>query len=262
MESGSPEAARPVVVEISCDLGEAESAADREVERSLWPFVDAANVACGGHAGNEETMAEAARRARQLDRVLGAHPSFPDREGFGRRRIDIAPEALKAALVGQLAALAQAASAEGTAVERIKPHGALYNEAHHDEVLARTIVEAVVSFDPTLALVAAPGSRLLAAGAEAGLGTFAEAFADRRYRPDGSLVPRGEPDALLLDPAEAADQATRLATRGVVLAKGGVEIAVRFDTLCIHGDMEGSVERLRAVRAALESAGVGMGVRR
>ncbi|MGH9458920.1 MAG: 5-oxoprolinase subunit PxpA [Thermoanaerobaculia bacterium] len=238
-------------VEISCDLGEAGDAVGRAVEAALWPLVDAANVACGGHAGDRESMAEAVRRAGELGVVLGAHPSYPDREGFGRRRIGIAPEALREALVGQIALLRRLATEGGVRLDRVKPHGALYNEAHHDADLAEMVVAAAGDVDRDLALVAAPGSMLLERARAAGLRVVREAFADRRYAADGSLVPRGRAGALLLDPVEAAAQALGLARDGGVVTEEGTPLAIAFDTLCVHGDMEGAVERLQAIRRAL-----------
>lgn len=222
------------------------------MERELWPQVDAANVACGGHAGGRTSMSEAVALARRYGVVLGAHPSFPDREGFGRRRIEIGSEDLEAAITRQIVDLRRIAAEAGLALERVKPHGALYNEAHHDRELARIVVDAAVSAAPAASLVAAPGSALLELARARGLSVVQEAFADRRYRADGSLVSRSEPDSLL-DFGEAAEQALRLAQRGSVLASDGSEVRIAFDTLCVHGDMQGAVQRLGAIRDALRS---------
>ena len=231
------------MIEISADLGEAATDAEREIERAIWPLIDAANVACGGHAGDETSMREAALMAGRLDVILGAHPSYPDREHFGRRSVEIAPEALIDSLVEQIGALRAVGLAEGVRVERVKPHGALYNDAHRDRSLAVLIVTAMRQVDPELALVASDLSQMAAAARAAGTPVIREAFADRGYRPDGSLVPRGEPGALL-SVAEAADQAVRL-VRG--------EVAIAFDTICIHADMEDSVARLKAIRSVLKA---------
>jgi 5-oxoprolinase (ATP-hydrolysing) subunit A len=245
-------------IELSCDLGEAADAAGRRVEEQMWRGIGAANVACGGHAGDAASMRAAAARAVRLGVVLGAHPSYPDRAGFGRRRMAIAPDVLRESLVRQIESLGAAAAGEGTTVRRVKPHGALYNEAHADRELAAGIVDAVAAADPSLALVGQPGSALLAEACARGLPAIREAFADRRYAGDGSLVPRSRQGALLLDPGEAAAQAVRLALEGAVLTADGV-IAVEFDTLCVHGDMEGAVERLAAIRTALDAAGIALG---
>lgn len=247
-------------IEISCDLGEAADAEGRRIEEKIWRGVSAANVACGGHAGDAPSMREAAARAVRLGVVLGAHPSYPDREGFGRRRMSIAPDALRASLIEQIGALQGAAAEAGATLRRVKPHGALYNDAHTDASLAGVIVEAVAAVDAAMAVVAQPGSAVLRAARLRGLPTIREAFADRRYAAGGALVPRSQEGSLLLDPAEAAAQAVRLATEGTVLTAEGA-LAVEFETLCIHGDMEGAVERLAAIRAALEHAGIALGAR-
>ena len=230
-------------IDLSCDLGEASTAEEDLVEARLWPLVTSANVACGGHTGDASTMQRAAERARTHSVALGAHPSYPDRANFGRKRISISAPALVDSLVEQIGALAAIARAAGLSLAHIKPHGALYNDAHHDRRLAESIVSAVTRFDGEVAVVCSPVSALFEAGRQAGVRTIAEAFADRGYRPDGSLVPRGEADALVLDPRDAARQASSLASEGTAA------------TICIHSDMAGSVERLEAVRQALAAAG-------
>jgi 5-oxoprolinase (ATP-hydrolysing) subunit A len=237
-------------IEISCDLGEAQTDEERAVEARLWTLVDAANVACGGHIGDRDSMREAVRAASRHRVILGAHPSFPDKEGFGRRAMEIAPDALARSLREQIDELREIAEDEGVELRRVKPHGALYNLAHSEENLA-TIVARSVAAVGQLALVAAPGSALLAAGERLGLEVIPEAFGDRRYRRDGSLVPRNHKSALLLDLDEAASQVENLATRGMVETVEGEEIPIRFATLCVHGDMPDAVARLEAIRARL-----------
>lgn len=245
-------------IELSCDLGEARTAAERELERALWPLIRAANVACGGHVGDDESMRDAARCSLSLGTILGAHPSYPDREGFGRRRIDISAHELEESLVDQVSRLTALAAAEGVVLTRVKPHGALYNDAHRDGTLAAIILAAVTRVGQGLAVVAAPGSALLEIASAAGLETVREAFADRRYRRDGSLVPRGESGALLMDPADAAAQAVGLAREGVVRADDGSAVSIAFETLCVHGDMSGAEARLLAIRGALSEAGMAL----
>ncbi|HSN68373.1 MAG TPA: 5-oxoprolinase subunit PxpA [Thermoanaerobaculia bacterium] len=247
-------------IELSCDLGEAADARGLRIEEEIWNGIAAANVACGGHAGDAASMREAASRAARLGVVLGAHPSYPDREGFGRRRMEISPAALRESLIAQIGALRSAASGAGARVTRVKPHGALYNEAFADEALAATVVDAIVALGDEIAIVAQPGSMLLAA-ARRGMRTIREAFADRAYALDGSLVPRGRAGALLTDFGDAAAQALRLAREGTVLT-GARAVAVEFDTLCIHGDMEGAVGRLAAIRGVLTQEGFTLGTRR
>lgn len=227
-------------IDISCDLGEGESQEDRLREERIWPLITSANVACGGHAGDRDSMELAVRHCAALGVTLGAHPSYPDRLHFGRSRVDITEEALRQSLIEQISELRDIAEESGVRLGHVKPHGALYNEAHHDASLARLIVEAVTAVDPSLMIVAAPGSELLRAAGERGV---PEGFGDRRYLSDGSLAPRGTENALLLDYDTAAAQAVELAKSG------------RFATLCVHGDMENAPERLTRIRERLQSEG-------
>ncbi|MBI2213447.1 MAG: 5-oxoprolinase subunit PxpA [Acidobacteria bacterium] len=244
-------------IDISCDLGEATTADEHATERELWPLVDSANVACGGHAGDATSMFEAATLARRLGVRLGAHPSFPDREGFGRTRIEIGDDDLVASLASQIAALRAIAEAAGVQLERVKAHGALHNLAHRDLTLARLLVRATEESCRGSAIVCAASSAMETAARERGFPVVREAFADRRYLPDGALVPRSDARALLEGPGDAAAQAVSIATRNVAVAIDGSEIAVAWDTICIHSDMRDSVRRLVAIRAALAAAGVG-----
>jgi 5-oxoprolinase (ATP-hydrolysing) subunit A len=228
------------VIELSADMGEGSPDEDQ-----IWPLIQRANVACGGHAGDEHSMREAAERGHRHGVILGAHPSYPDRENFGRKSMAMEPAALRASLLAQLAALRAHAN-----IRHVKPHGALYNDAHRDLALARVIIEAMRGFDPALAMVAPDHSRMAAAAREAGTPVIREAFADRRYEPDGSLTPRSIAGSTLTI-EEAAAQAALLAREGVVIARDGTRISLPFDTLCIHADMDGAVQRLRAVRAAV-----------
>ena len=225
------------MIDISADMGEGSPGEDE-----IWPLIDSANVACGGHIGDAESMAYAARRAREHGVRLGAHPSYPDRENFGRKSISMTPAALRASLAAQIRALLAIAP-----IDFVKPHGALYNDAHRDAIRAGVIVEAMRDVDANLAIVCPDQSAMATAARTSGVRVIREAFADRRYNPDGSLVSRAEPDALLgVD--EAAEQAALLATERAVIARDGSRIAVAHDTICIHADMERAVERLRAIR--------------
>lgn len=226
------------MIDLSADLGEGTPGEDE-----LWPLLDSANVACGGHAGDETSMREAARLARAHDVRLGAHPSYPDREHFGRRSLAMPHDELRRSLVAQIASLHAIAP-----IEFVKPHGALYNDAHRDRALATVIVDSMREVDPNLALVAPDHSQMAAAARAAGTRVIREAFADRRYMPDGSLTPRSNPGSLLTVD-EAAAQAESLAREGAVIAADGSRIPIAFDTICIHADLEGALERLRAIRA-------------
>jgi UPF0271 protein len=228
-----------VTLELSADLGEGSPG-----EEEIWPLIHRANVACGGHVGDEESMRTAAELARRHGVILGAHPSYPDREHFGRKSLSMAPGELRASLLAQLAAL----RAFGD-VQHVKPHGALYNDAHKDRALAEVIVS---TLDPSMAIVAPDASQMAAAARAAGIRVIREAFADRRYESDGSLTPRGIAGSTL-SIEEAALQAARLASESAVITRNGTRIPVFFDTLCIHADMNGAVERLKAIRAAIEA---------
>jgi UPF0271 protein len=224
------------MIELSADLGEASDDRGRAIEQEIWPLIDAANVACGGHAGDEPSMRAAVRMAAELRVILGAHPSYPDRTNFGRQTMAMERAALVASLVGQIEHLRSIAAEQGVELERVKAHGALYNDAHRDRGVAEAIVEAVRRFG--VALVAIDSSQMAAVARASGVLVIREAFGDRGYRPDGSLIPRSEPGALL-SIEEAAEQAAHFAA------------APDFDTLCIHSDMDGAVERLKAIRLRL-----------
>ena len=226
------------MIELSADLGEGSPREDE-----IWPLIARANVACGGHVGDDESMREAAAMAARHHVIFGAHPSYPDRENFGRRSMAIAPDALRASLRTQIAALAAFAP-----VQHVKPHGALYNDAHKSRDLAAVVVSAL---DPSIALVAPDRSEMAAAARAAGIRVIREAFADRRYEAGGSLTPRSIAGSTLTI-EEAAAQAALLASEGVVIARDGSRIPIAFDTLCVHADMQGAVERLQAIRHAVQ----------
>ena len=229
-----------MIIDLSADMGEGSPG-----EAEIWPLIHSANVACGGHYGDEHSMREAAALAAEHGVRLGAHPSYPDRENFGRKTMSISPDDLRASLVAQISALL----AFGR-VEHVKPHGALYNDAHHDRALADVVVQAMRLVDPALALVAPDHSAMAAAARAADTPVIREAFADRRDQPDGSLVPRKIPGSTLTVD-EAAAQAALLVAEGVVMARDGTRVAIPFDTICIHADMEGAVGRIRAIRERL-----------
>jgi len=227
-------------IDLSADLGEGSPG-----EEQIWPLITSANVACGGHIGYEASMREAARLAQTYGVRFGAHPSYPDRENFGRKSMTIAPAALRDSLIEQISALNAFAR-----VEHVKPHGALYNEAHRNRKLADVIVEAMQRISRDLAMVAPDDSQMAIAARAAGMNVIREAFADRRYQSDGTLTPRSIPGSTLTI-EESAAQATLLATQSAVIARDGTRIGIPFDTICIHADMDGAVDRLRAIRTRL-----------
>jgi len=229
------------VIDISADLG--EGAPD---EPAIWPLITSANVACGGHYGDVNSMTHAVQRARELGTTIGAHPSYPDRANFGRKSMSMPPEVLRATLIEQITALLDIAGK----LHHVKPHGALYNDAHKDRTLAEIVIDAIRAIDETLPIVCSDKSEMAAAARAAGTPVIREAFADRRYNADGSLVARSEPGSLLTVD-EAAAQAAMLANESAVIARNGTRIEIPFDTICVHADMEHAVERLRAIRKAL-----------
>ena len=234
------------MIDLSADL--AEGAPD---EARVWPLVTSANVACGGHIGDVASMTEAVRLAKRHRVQVGAHPSYPDRANFGRVSMPIAPAALRATLVEQIRSLRDVAARGGLPLRHVKAHGALYNDAHKDVLLAGVIVDAVRDVDPALAIVCADASQMATAARGAGTPVIREAFADRRYEPDGSLVSRKLPGSLL-GVEEAAAQAEMLVRQRAVVARDGSRIPIAFDTICVHADMEHAVERLTAIRKRLE----------
>lgn len=245
-------------IDLNADLGESFGAWRLGDDAAMLDVVTSASVACGFHAGDPLTMLATCRAAAERGVVVGAHPSYRDLAGFGRRFLDVSPEELTADVLVQLGALSAAARASGTRVAYVKPHGALYNAIVHHEEQARAVVAAVVAFDPALPVLGLPGSAFLAAAAEAGLRAVGEAFADRGYAADGTLVPRSAPGAVLHDADGFAARVVRLATEGVVRSVAGTDVPVRAESVCVHGDTPGAVAIARAVRAALTNAGVGL----
>lgn len=239
-------------LDLNADVGEG----DEETDAALIPLVSSANVACGLHAGDPSTMRATVALALAHGVAVGAHPGFDDREGFGRRAMHLPPAALADLILYQLGALQAIAAAHGAVVVHVKPHGALYNQAASDPVIATTLVAAVGRFDPAIRLVGRAASAMQAAAAAVGHPFTAEAFADRRYQPDGSLVSRSDEQAVLSDPEQVAAQVRRLVTDGQVVTIDGGRVAVAFQTLCLHGDTPGAPALATVVRRELQSLGV------
>lgn len=231
------------MIDLSADLGEGSPGEDQ-----IWSLITSANVACGGHTGDEPSMREAAGLARQYGVRFGAHPSYPDRPNFGRKSIGLAPGVLRDSLIAQLSALHAIHP-----LHHVKPHGALYNDAHKTRALADVVIDAMQSVAPALAIVAPDHSQMAAAARAAGLPVIRESFADRRYEPDGSLTPRSIAGSTLTI-EEAAAQAALLVAEGVAIARDGTRVPIAFDTICIHADMENAVARLHAVRSRINAA--------
>lgn len=241
-------------IDLNCDLGEA--AGPPEDAAAIMPAITSANIACGFHAGDPSLMARTVRLAKGAGVACGAHPGFPDREGFGRRERSAAPDDVEAMVLYQLGALAAIAARDGVRLRHVKPHGALYTMAAREVTIAAAIARAVRAADPSLALIGPPGSAILRAAAEAGLPSAAEGFADRSYEPDGALTMRSRPGAVIHDAALVAGRAVGMARDGIVLAADGRTIALRVDTICLHGDTPGAAALAWAVRRALEGAGL------
>ncbi len=243
-------------VDLNADLGEGFGIWRLGDDDALLQVVTSANVACGFHAGDPGTMRRVCTGAAAAGVAVGAQVSYRDLAGFGRRFIDVEPAELADDVLYQLAALDGIARTTGTRVRYVKPHGALYNATVTHEHQARAVVDAVVAYDPALPVLGLPGSALLRAAETAGLRPVPEGFADRGYTPDGGLVSRREQGALVADPAQVAARAVRMALEGTVLAVDGSTVRADVASICVHGDTPGAVELARAVRAALEQAGV------
>lgn len=225
-------------------------------DASMFQLVTSANVACGFHAGDPVTMLDSCRAAYELDVTVGAHVGYRDLAGFGRRSLDMSFDELFGDVLYQLGALDGVAHAVGASVDYVKPHGALYNRLVQDAEQASAVVAAVNAYDPGLPVLGLPGSELLTQAKEAGHPVFVEAFVDRAYLADGTLVPRSQEGAVLHDVDAIVERAVRLATKGEVVALDGSVVQVRPDSLCIHGDTPGAVGMAAAVRTGLEAAGV------
>lgn len=243
-------------IDLNADLGESFGAWRMGADDELLDVVTSANVACGFHAGDPLTMRRTAAAAASRGVTVGAHPGYRDLAGFGRRFLDVAPDELAADVLYQLGALDAACRAAGTKVAYVKPHGALYNAIVHHESQARAVVEAVAAFDPGLPIMGMPGSAVLREAKRMGLQPVVEAFADRAYTPDGALVSRREPDAVVHEPEAVVARAVRFATDGTVIAVDGSLVRVDPESLCVHGDTPGAARLAAAVRQALDAAGV------
>ncbi|MFG6415148.1 5-oxoprolinase subunit PxpA [Roseateles sp. DC23W] len=238
-------------VDLNADLG--EGAPD---DAELLALVSAANVACGWHAGDARQMQATVAAALARGIAIGAHPSYPDRDNFGRREMKLSAADVRADLIYQIGALDALVRAQGGELHHVKPHGALYNQAARDPALADAIAAAVLDVNPSLALYGLAGSELLRAAERAGLRAVSEVFADRGYRADGSLVPRAQPGALIADVDEAVARTLRMVREGVVVAVGGETVPLVAQTICLHGDGPHALAFARALHAALVGAGV------
>lgn len=243
-------------IDLNSDLGESYGAWRMGDDTAMLEVVSSANVACGFHAGDPAGILRTVKAAAQRGVAIGAHVSYPDLAGFGRRDMDIAPADLTADVVYQIGALTGLAAAVGSKVRYVKPHGALYNRIAVDAVQGAAVIAALKAVDPTLVLMGLAGAPILDQARAAGLTVVAEAYADRAYTPAGQLVPRREAGAVLHDASLIAARMVRLATEGVVEAIDGSVIRIDAQSICVHGDSPGAVAIAREVRGRLEAAGI------
>ena len=245
-------------MDINSDLGESFGAWRMGDDATMLGIVTSANVACGFHAGDPAGILETLRAAAQRGVAVGAHVAYPDLVGFGRRNMDPTSQELVADVIYQIGALQGLAAAAGTRVRYVKPHGALYNTIAQDERQANDVITALLAVDPSLTLMALAGSPLIGWARARGLRVVAEAFADRAYNDDGSLVSRRLPGAVLHDTDAIAERMLRLVQTGEVESITGRSVPVQADSICVHGDSPGAVEMARRIRARLEQAGVAL----
>jgi UPF0271 protein len=243
-------------MDLNCDLGELAQAVFDGTQEALMASITSANVACGGHAGDQRTMETTIRQALRHGVCIGAHPGYPDRANFGRVEMAMTHAQISQAVYEQVDALFQVARRCGATIAHVKPHGALYNVAARDAGVARAIADGVARWRNDLILVGLAGSAMLDAFLEIGFEVAAEAFADRTYEPDGRLRSRKLPDAVIRDPQAAATQALRIAQSRHVIASDGSRIALDAQTLCVHGDTPGCVQIAAAVASSLREAGI------
>jgi UPF0271 protein len=243
-------------IDLNCDMGESFGAWFMGHDEALLDLVTSANIACGFHAGDPATMSRTVQLAAARGVAIGAHPSLPDLQGFGRRTMAITPAEARGLTLYQVGALAAFAKAAGSRLRHVKPHGALYNMAARDRALAEAIAGAVRDFDPALILVGLSGSELIRAGEQSGLRCASEVFADRGYEADGSLSPRSAPGAMITDEAVAVARVLRMVAEGRVQSRTGGNVALQVETVCIHGDQPQALAFARRLRGALAEAGI------
>src|SRR5436309_1391981 len=243
-------------IDINSDMGESFGAYKIGNDAGLMKAITSANVAAGFHGGDPSVLRETIRMAKASGVAVGAHPGFPDLVGFGRRELNVTPKEAEDMVLYQVAAVAGVARAEGVSLQRVKPHGALFNMAVRNRELADAIARGVAAFDASLILFGLPGSEILAAGRAAGLRIAAEVFADRAYEPDGSLASRRKPGAVIHDARLVVARAVQMVTERSVVAIDGTVVPLAADTICVHGDTPGSDDLAAKIRAGFQAAGV------
>jgi len=243
-------------IDLNCDMGELPQVIADGTQEALMPFLTSVNVACGGHAGDQQTMKTTVEQGLRWKLAVGAHPGYPDRANFGRLELNLTAKEISNTVFEQVRNLAQVAGDCGASVKHVKAHGALYNQAARNREIAAAIADGVARWNRDVILVGLAGSAMLTVFREAGFRVAAEGFADRRYEPDGTLRSRKFADALIRDPAEAGRQVLTIATRGRVMACNGVEIPLEAHTICTHADTEGASQIAAAIARTLREAGV------
>jgi len=243
-------------VDLNCDMGESFGPYTLGLDEQVMPLISSANVACGFHAGDPQVLRRTVALAAQHGVGVGAHTSFPDLAGFGRREMQVAPAEAENDTLYQMGAISAFCKVAGIKLRHVKPHGALYNMAQRDAALAAAIVRAVKAFEPSLIIFAQPGSAMERVAREEGLAVAGEAFADRAYTPDGALASRKLPGSVIHDPDQVAERAVRMVVDGRIAAIDGTVIPVRADTICVHGDTPGAVSLIERIRERLAAEGV------
>ena len=246
-------------IDLNCDMGESFGAYKLGMDEKIIQHITSANIACGWHAGDPMVMDKTVKMAVEYGVGVGAHPGYPDLLGFGRRNMDCTPDEIRNYVVYQIGALQGYCKVYGTRLRHVKPHGALYLTAVVNEEVARAVAEAIVSIDSNLlyvALAGAKGAMMTRIGNDVGLKVIYEAFPDRAYTPEGNLLSRREPGAVIKEPGEVTERALRMVLEKRVIAVDGSSIPFEVDTLCVHGDTPTAVELTKSIREALESEGV------
>ena len=243
-------------VDLNCDLGESFGRYTLGLDDQVIPLITSANIACGMHAGDPLVMRRTVEMATRAGIAIGAHPGYPDLQGFGRRDMRLSPDEAYAFVSYQIGALAAFCKQQGTRLHHVKPHGQMYNRAALDKDFAQAIAQAVYDFDPSLILVGLGNGKLIDAGKETGLRTAGEFFTDRNYTDEGTLVPRTQDKAMITDESFAVKRAIRAVTQGNIESVSGKTIPVCADTICVHGDGTKALEFVKTIKAALQEAGV------
>jgi 5-oxoprolinase (ATP-hydrolysing) subunit A len=243
-------------VDLNCDMGESTTSQKIGDDEGIMPFISSANIACGFHGGDPQVIAATIDLAKRYQVAIGAHPSFPDLENFGRKEMALDPEGIRNLIIYQVSALKGLAASMNARLTHVKPHGALYNMAARRQDYAEAIANAVMTIDPNLVLFGLAGSKMLSTAAEIGLTTCAEVFADRSYQDDGLLTPRTQPGAMIKDVQQSVQQVVGMVKEGRVRSMNGRWIELKADTICIHGDTPGAADYAKAIRLGLENEGI------